>query len=58
MKLKINLNLIDYLKNIMSRGFPHSVLIVNGKKVVDIPGYRPPEGMLTRMREESCKINF
>jgi len=28
------------------RGFPHCVLIVNGKKVVDISGYRPPEGML------------
>ena len=28
------------------RGFPHSLLIVDGKKVADISGYRPPEGML------------
>ena len=28
-----------------ARGFPHSVLIVNGTKLIDIPGYMPAPKM-------------
>ncbi len=33
------------------RGFPHCMIFVNGKKVADISGYRPPDAMVEEVKK-------